>query len=70
MGYGGGEVDADPVRKMPAGHSVLWGERAQEESRMETMGRKDPWAGRPAPVESAMLRPGCVTLGKSLPLAG
>lgn len=58
------------MRKMPAGLSVLWGERAQEESRMETMGRKDPWAGRPAPVESAMLRPGCVTLGKSLPLAG
>lgn len=45
------------------------GEGAQEESRMETMGRKDPWAGRPAPVESAMLPPGCVTLGKSLPLS-
>lgn len=35
---------------------------------MGTMGRKDPWAGRPAPVESAMLPPGFTTLGKPLPL--
>lgn len=55
---------------MPEGPSVLWGGRAREESRMGTMGRKDPWAGRPAPVESAVLPPGCVTLGKSLPLSG
>lgn len=49
---------------------MLWGEGAQEENMMGMMGRKDPWAGRPAPVESAMLPPGCGTLGKSLPLSG
>lgn len=65
-----GEMDAVPMREMPEGHSVPWGGRAQEESRMEAMGRKGPWAGRPAPVESAMFPPGCVTLGKPLLRSG
>lgn len=59
-----------PYKEAARGALSALRREAQEENRMGTMGRKDPWAGRPAPAESAMLPPGCVTLGKSLPLSG
>lgn len=47
--------------------SVLWGEGAQEKSRMGTVGRKDSWAGRLAQDGSAVLPLGCVTQASSFP---
>lgn len=53
-----------PHRRCQRASSGLWAEGAQEESRIGMMGRKEPEAGRQVPVESIMLPPDCVTLGK------
>ena len=58
-----------PRRTLPGGECSALGRGAQEERRIRTVRRKDPWAGRQAQHGSAMLSPGCVTLGKSLPLS-
>lgn len=52
-----------PHRSCQRASSGLWAEGAQEE-RIGMVGRKEPGAGRQVPVESIMLPPDCVTLGK------
>lgn len=67
-GPGPGDIGV-PEGSCQRASAVLWGEGAQEESRIRTARRKDPWAGKQAQHGSAMVLPGCVTLGKSLPLS-